>query len=349
MIIVMRNFEFSNKVRQTHSIILLLFICSFLITILLGSCKKNETIVSNKFKIGGHTTQLGASIEIALVKELYKKYGLDVNIKRVESSKESMAAMEAGEFDVVIGSLSAGSFNLVRKGDLVILADGSRVIPSIIIRKDLWESKKIKNLQDLKGKLIMTPREGSSSSYALSKILQGIGFNINDIKPKYLDDNATLAALESKQIDVAILNEPQATNAVEKGIGIRYDLKEVEKFFPSDGQQHMVIYTCRKTLEEKPDLLRKFLEAYIEGIKFYDKARSGNQPERNEAVKIIAGYTGADSKIIERSLWPYVSPDGKPDIGYIKAMQDYFAKQGLVDKPVNIDSVVYLELLPVVK
>lgn len=321
-----------------------------LAAIQIEGCKDSRKIEKlERFRIGSHRTQLSASIEISFAKNFFKQDGLDAIIKRVESSKESMAAMEAGEFDVVIGSLAAGSFNMVRKGDLVILADGSRVVPSVIIRKDLWESKKIKHLTDLKGKTIMTPREGSTSYYALSRILQGIGLTIADIKPKYLDDNATLAALEAKQIDAAFLMEPHATNAVEKGIGVCYDLKEVEKYFPPNGQQHMVIYTKRKTSEEKPELLRKFLEAYIEGVKFYDKARSGIQPERSEAVKIIASYTGADSTIIEKSLWPYVSPDGKPDIGYIKEMQDYFAQHGLVDKPVNIDSVVHLELLPAVK
>lgn len=319
------------------------------IIILLSNCCSGKQDEAVKISIGGHTTQLGACLEITKSKDFYKKHGLEATIKRVESSKESMAAMEAGDFDVVIGSLAAGSFNIIQKGDLIILADGSRVVPSVIIRKDLWENKSIKKLADLKGKSIMTPREGSSSYYALSRILQGTGFTIADIKPKYLEDNATLAALEAKQIDAAILNEPHATNAVEKGIGVRYDIKEVEKFFPQNGQQHMVIYTRQKTLEEKPNLLRKFIEAYIEGVRFYDRARNSNQPERSEVVKIIAEYTGSDAAIIEKSIWPYVSPDGKPDVMYIKEMQDYFVQHGLVDKSVNVDEVVHLELLPVAK
>lgn len=296
--------------------------------------------------IGGHTTQLGASLMIAEKKGFYAKHNLNASIRLVESSRESMAAMEAGSFDVVIGSLAAGSFNVVQKGDLVILADASRVIPSVIIRKDLWDNKSIHQLSDLKGRAIMTPREGSSSYYALSKILRGVGLTIADIDPKYLEDNATLAALEAKQIDAAILNEPHATNAVEKGIGVRFDLKEVEKFFPQNGQQHMVLYTRRKILEEKRELLRSFLAAYIEAVQFYDTARNGRQPERDEAVRIIAEYTHSDRVTIDKSVWPYVSPDGRPDVSYIKEMQDYFVQQKLIDNPVNLDSVVRLELLP---
>ncbi len=314
--------------------------------IFLAGCKKVDTIESNKINIGGHTTQLGASIEIAQQKGLYEKYGLEATIRRVDSSKESMAAMEAGSLDVVIGSLAAGSFNLTLKGDLVIIADGSRVVPSVIIRKDLWDSGIIKTLADLKGRTIMTPREGSSSSYALSKILRGLALTLDDIKPKYLEDNAALAALEAKQIDAAILNEPHATNAVDKGLGIRFDIKEIERFFPVNGQQHMVIYTRRKILEKKPEMLRKFLAAYVKAAQFYVRAWAGNQPDRSEAIKIIAQYTGADTTIIDKSIWPYVSPDGKPDISYIKEMHDYFVQQKLIDKPLDFAKVIHLELLP---
>jgi len=300
----------------------------------------------SQIKVGGHTTQLGACLKIAEAKEFYRKNGLDATIRLVKSSKQSMAAMEAGDLDVVIGSLSAGSFNLIRKGDLVILADGSRVVPSVIIRKDLWESGQVRQLTALKGVSIRTPREGSSSYYALSKVLRGIGLNIEDIKPKYLKEKEALAALEAKQIDAAILNEPFATSAVERGLGIRYDIEEVEKFFPPKGQQHMVIYTLRKTMKEKPQLLHKFFEAYVEAAKFYDQARTGNQPQRDEAVKIISEYTSHDKVTIEKAVWPYVAPDGKPNVSYINEMHDYFVQKGLVDSPINLDNVIHLEFLP---
>lgn len=327
---------------------LLVFILAIFLTILLiiGFLSYLDSKDRTAFKIGGHTTQLGACLKIAEAKGFYEKHGLSASVRLVESSKISMAAMEAGDFDVVIGSLSAGSFNMVRKGDLIIIADGSRVIPSVIIRKNLWEDGKIKQLADLKGWTIRTPREGSSSYYALSKILRGINLTIEDVKPKYLKEREAVAALEANQIDAAILNEPYATIAVKKGLGIRYDLEEVKKFFPPKGQQHMVIYARRKTMEKKPELLRRFLKAYVEAVVFYDHARNGKQPQRGITVGIIAEYTEVDAKTVEKTVWPYVSPDGKPDVSYIKEMHDYFVERTLVDEPVNLGDVIHLEFLP---
>jgi len=325
-----------------------LVLCLLFSILLEEGCSQSspQKTPSSAISIGGHTTQLGACLKIAESKGLYTKYGLQASIKLVESSKQSMAAMEAGDLDVVIGSLAAGSFNMVKKGDLVILADGSRVVPSVVIRKDLSDGGQIRALTDLKGRSIMTPREGSSSYYALSRILRGLGLRIEDVQPKYLEDSEAVASLEAKQIDAAILNEPYATLAVEKGLGIRFDMNEVAKFFPVNGQQHMVIFTTRKNLEQKADLLRNFLKAYVEAAQWYGEARSGKQPQRTEAIQIIAAYTGSDPKTVDAAVWPYVSPDGKPDVAYIKEMHDYFLQQGLADAPVDLDKAIHLELLP---
>lgn len=308
-----------------------------------AGCRKDSAY---EMKIGGHTTQLGACLKIAETEGFYKAQGLNASVRLVESSKISMAATEAGDFDVVIGSLSAGSFNMIYKGDLVILADGSRVIPSLIIRKDLWGTGKIKELADLKNVAIRTPREGSSSYYALSRILRGINLTIDDVQPKYLGESEALAALEAKQIDAAILNEPHATSAVERDLGVRFNLSEIEKFFPINGQQHMVIYTLRKNMEEKPELLRKFLRAYVNAAIFYNEARAGQQPQRNDVVDTISKYTGEDRTIIEKTIWPYVAPDGRPNESYIQEMHDYFVQKGHVDSPVNLSRIIHLEFLP---
>jgi len=332
--------------RKTQFLLVFISVIFLAILLIIGFLSYLDSKDRTAFKIGGHTTQLGACLKIAEAKSFYEKHGLSASVRLVESSKISMAAMEAGDFDVVIGSLSAGSFNMVRKGDLIIIADGSRVIPSVIIRKDLWEDGKIKQLADLKGWTIRTPREGSSSYYALSKILRGINLTIEDVKPKYLKEREAVAALEANQIDAAILNEPYATSAVERGLGVRYNLTEVEKLFPPNGQQHMVIYTLHKNIEEKPELLRRFLKAYIDAAVFYNQARDGQQPQRDEAVSIIAKYTGGDKATVEKAVWPYVAPDGKPNESYIKEMHDYFVEKGLADSPVNLSKVIHLEFLP---
>jgi len=296
-------------------------------------------------KIAGHTSQFGAPVKIAESKGLFAKHGLNASVRLVESSRESMAAMEAGDFDVVMGTLAAGNLNTVHKGDLVILADAGRALPIIIVRQDLWDGAKIKQLTDLKGKTVVTPREGSASSYALARVLQGVNLKSEDIISKFLSDREALAALESKQIDAAVLSEPDATNAIVKGIGVKIPSEEIQKYFPPNGQQYMVIYTRRKTLTEKADTLRRFLAAYMEAVGIYSQARNGKQPERDEVVTVISQFTGGSKEVVDRTTWQYVAQDGKPDTDFIRQMQDFFVRQKLVDSPVDLSTVVHLELL----
>jgi ABC-type nitrate/sulfonate/bicarbonate transport system substrate-binding protein len=319
-----------------------------LLFLLYFALRKNSHTGENQqatIKIAGHTSLFGIPVKIAESKGLFAKHGLNASVRLVESSKESMAGMEAGDFDVVMGTPAAGNLNIVRKSDLVIIADAGQAMPMIIVRKDLLDSKAIGKLSDLKGKSIMTPREGSASSYALARILQGINLTINDIKPKYLAENQALAAFEAKQIDAAVLAEPEATNVVKRGLGLRFAVEEIARLFPPNGQEYMVIYTRKSTLTQKPDLLRKFLAAYIDAVAIYEQARSGKQPERDDVIKIMSDYTGAPRDLLENAQWQYIPADGKPNVNYLKEMQDYFVQQKLVDSPSDMDAVIRLELL----
>ena len=312
---------------------------------ILASKKDKAPTEMTKLSIGAHTTILGAPLTIAKEKGFYSDEGLDVEIMYVKSSKHSMAAMESGNLDIVIGSTSAGSFNMLSKGSLKIIADAARVIPSIIIRKDLWDSKVIMDLQGLKGRTIRVPREGSASYYALSKVLRSVDLNIEDVRPKSLNENGAIAALEAKNLEAAILNEPYATNAVEKGIGVRYDISIISSIFPKNWQQHMLLYTTERVTTNSV-ILKKFLKAYIKSVRIYEKARKGIEPERAEVVKIISQYTGMEPQIVEKSLWPYVDLSGKPNIEYLNEMQDYFFKKGLIDKRIELMRFIDLRFLP---
>ena len=96
---------------------------------------------------------------------------------------------------------------------------------------------------------------------------------------------------------------------------------------------------------DRPDLLRSFLKAYLETIKVYNLAANNQEPEFSQIVNVVVNYTGVDSSIVRKMQWPSIPIDGKPDIEYIKSMQDFFVKMGLVKQPSNIDERVKLEYL----
>ena len=70
----------------------------------------------------------------------------------------------------------------------------------------------VKSLKDLKGKRIGITQKGSTFHYMLGRMLETQGMSLNDVEIVPLSKlSAVMAALESKQIDGCILNEPNIT------------------------------------------------------------------------------------------------------------------------------------------
>lgn len=326
----------------------LILIILIVIVVLLISLKKQglEQISGQliKLKIGGHSTIAGVILETAQDKEFFNKQGLDVEIERVESSKVSMAGLESGELDIVIGSRSAGTFNYLAKDKkLRIIADAGRFTPVILIRKDLEDS--IKTLKDLKGKTFATPRQGSTSQYAFAKILESVDLSLNDVISKSLKQQEAVTALETGNLDTGIINEPYAAIAIDKGIGVRLGKDEIAKIFPK-GQQHTVLLVTTDTLINKANAVKKFFKAYKKAVDYYNKAKKGNQPERDEVIRIVSNYTDIEPEIINKIVWIDISSNLKPDIAYMEEAQDWYFENGFLEQKVDLHEKVDLSFLP---
>ena len=335
-----------NKLKITliSLVVLLIVFSGTLIYLNLNSPNGGIAVYEKpSLKVAGHTTMLGIVLEIAKEQGYFEQEGVNVDLQQVESSKVSMPALANGDLDVVIGSIAAGSFSHLSKNkDLRIIADGARVIPTIVIRKDL--ANDIKNIEDLKGRIFITPREGSASYYALARILETEGLSINDIEPKYLQEEESIAAFETKQIEAGIVNEPYATYLTERGLVIKFNSAKIKPIFPKNGQQHMILFATTQTLQ-KEDAIKKFLRAYKKAAEYYNKALDGKEPERSKVIEIASKVYGNEPAIIDKSQWPTISINVIPDVLYLNETQDYYLENGLIDERVNLNEKVDLRFL----
>ncbi|MFA5022188.1 MAG: ABC transporter substrate-binding protein [Patescibacteria group bacterium] len=297
-----------------------------------------------KLKVGGHTTMLSAVLEVAQSKGFFQQEGLDVQIERIESSKITLPALEKGELDIIIASRSAGTFNALAKSPkLQIIADAARVTPVLLVRKDLADQ--IKTISDLKEKSIATPREGSASQYALVKILESASLTIKDISAKSLDQQPAVAALEAKNLDAGIINEPFATIAINKGIANALAANEIKKIFPA-GQQNMILLSTTDVLNTKTEAIKKFFIAYKKAAQYYNQGKTGQQPQRQEVIKIVADYTNTEQEIVDKSMWIEINNDLKPDIVEMTAAQDWYFANGLLDQKIDLTKKTDFNFLP---
>jgi ABC-type nitrate/sulfonate/bicarbonate transport system substrate-binding protein len=302
-----------------------------------------------RLRVATHPTILGAPVTIAQDLPFYKDQSLDVEISYVASTKYSLPALVGGSVDMVLGSIAAGNFNILAEaGNVRIVADGGRVLPRLIIRRDLWGKNGIQSLAWLKGKRVRTTREGGPSHFALLKLLREAGLSQGSLKPIPIEgEQETLAALERHDLDAALMNEPEASTAIDLGVGVAYEGPEAKRAFPPSGQEWMLLYANAHMIE-RPDILRRFLGAYLKAVAAYNRAsrnRNRNDPEVEAVINSISKYTKTPRDVVLKALWPTVPDDGTPDIAAISDMQKTYADLGLATERLDIGQALDLRFL----
>ena len=107
---------------------------------------------------------------------------------------------------------------------LAIVADKGREqkgfsSSALLVTSDNYNNG-ITKLEDIKGKRIGITQKGSTFHYMLGRMLETKGLTLEDVEIVPLGKlSAVMAALESKQIDGAILNEPNITKVQTAGYG----------------------------------------------------------------------------------------------------------------------------------
>lgn len=242
----------------------------------------------------------------------FKDEGLDVEISDFATSGAAMTLLlSKGNLDVGAGNLTSGLFNAILNGEnFKLVADKGHVekgkeYMQLVVRKDHLDSKRYKTIKDLKEfKIGITAIDGVSQQIVIDMFLKSVGLNdssIEYIKMSYAEMNI---ALKTKNIDAAIQIEPFLTKALQKGyISIVSSTADIHP-----NQQSAALFYSPKFMKRKKDAV-KFMKAYLRGVRAYNQAISGSNPEIVTELKKIFK--------IEDSEWIEMRPVGLHDDGHL--------------------------------
>ena len=175
----------------------------------------------------------------------------------------------------------------------------------------------------------------------LGRLLEAKGLTLNDVEIIPLGKlSAVMAALESKQIDGCILNEPNITKVNTAGYG--KTVIQIGNVFP---YQTSAIFFSEKFTQDK-DTATRFLKAYIKACNYYYDNVIAKKSTTNfkEIVGIIAKYTKTPEKDIELGL-PYIDRDGKLLAEDIKTQIDWYTAHNLIQGKLDAEQIVTVQLL----
>lgn len=191
----------------------------------------------------------------AVATGLYKKYGLDVQIRMGGPQVNGMQILASGQADFLMGY------------DLQVLKSVEQGVPVTTVGasmqtdpQGMMTHEDVKSLADLKTRTILVSTSGRTTwwpwlrgKYKLDEAQSRV-YTFN-LQPFFADPNAAQQAYASSEL----------FSADKAGVKARFFL------FADDGYPPYgtTIVTMEKTVREKPDLVARFVRASMEGWKSY--------------------------------------------------------------------------------
>ncbi len=307
---------------------------------------------NEKVAIGYTQTATDIGLYVAGTRGYFKEEGIDLELVLFDSAARMIAPIASGELQAVAGAPSAGFFNAVARGiDIRMVADKVSTPPgrpsqTLIVRKDLMDSGRVKTVADLKGLKLANGAPGTAASVTLNRMLERGGLSLADIEQTYLPFPQMVVALANKAVDAALPAEPATTEAVSKGYATKLLTDDVA--YPD--HEIAVIFFTGKFATEKPDVAKRFLKAFLHGVRDHNDALGPDGKltgDKGEAIiKILNEYTPIkDPQFYRNFALAACNPDGTLNLASISGDLAAFKAQGLIEGEVDMHRVVDTRLL----
>jgi NitT/TauT family transport system substrate-binding protein len=208
---------------------------------------------------------------------LFNKAGLDVEIVYIPGGSTVVQAMASGEVQFGRGSATEvvsahmAGFPLKILAALINKFVYSFVTPATVVKPS-----------DLKGRAVAISRFGSGSDFITRMALKSWGLEPGkDVTILQVGNSPErLAAIVGGKVHGSILSLSQTPRAKKLGLRVLADLSQIDTEYPQG-----VLYVTSSLIEKRPDLIRSFLSAYVEGIRQF-------KTNKQVAYNIIAKSSG---------------------------------------------------------
>lgn len=272
----------------------------------------------------------------ALARGYFKQQGLQIEPILIRGGPAAIAALVSGEVDfAAIGGAQAVFRGRARGLDLSIIGCTSSTTNYILLG-----NKQTRTVEDLRGKMIGVTGAGTYSEFAMKAFLKKHNINPDkDVTLRAIGGTVLRAAAIEKGIIAAAPFSPEdGVRLIKAGYSVISNLSE------SLGIPQNIIVTRNEVLEKYPDMSRRVLKAYIQGMQLA-------KFNKKEAIK--AGYDSGlsgDPEVVS-AAWDLYSPGLTADLSIVTAglqqMLDEDIRSGFVDKNFTLDRVINDRILKI--
>ncbi|MFE6036975.1 aliphatic sulfonate ABC transporter substrate-binding protein [Streptomyces sp. NPDC056452] len=287
-----------------------------------------DTVKIGYFPNLTHATALVGIQEGLIAKELG---GTTVKPSTFNAGPSEIEALNAGSIDIgFIGpSPSINGFAKSQGKNLRIISGSASGGVKLVVNP-----KKIKTLDDLKGKKIATPQLGNTQDVAFLNWISEKGWKVDaqsgkgDVSVVRSDNKVTPDAYKSGALDGAWVPEPTASKLVAEGGKV---LLDESTLWPDNKFVITNIIVSQKFLSEHPDVVEAVLRGTVNTNKWITANPDEAKASANAALKELSGKE-LPAEVLDPA-WESIQITDDPLAATLQAQADHAVEAGLLEKP----------------
>ena len=262
---------------------------------------------------------------------LFHKHGLDIARPRIMGgAKGVVRGLMVG--DIQFGNLAAPAplrANLKGEADIVFLTGG--INQQFVIGRPGLGSR-----EELAGKKIGTVADGGIGDMLVKFVIAKLAaVGITGLREELIAHGAAaeLEALLTGKVDAVVGTPPECIDTIRHGCSYLIDFTEYGFNYALGG-----IAARRAYVEKNPEITRKFVKAYVEGMHRY-------RTDREFTIDVQADYSGIADRTIAAETYDLTRP-GMPAVPYpvvasLQILLDFMAVE--LPEAKNVDARKFID------
>lgn len=275
-----------------------------------------------------------APLYVAQDAGIFRKHGLRLELIFIAGGSLSTQALIGKSLDLLQTGGPPFLNAYLRGARLKIIGGVTNILPYVLIT-----SSRVASAEQLRGKKIGISRFGSNTDFVVRFALGILGLTPADVTVLQVGGSQSrLVALKAGTIDATVLSPEEAMAAQKLGLNPLLDFVAKGVEFP-----HVNIVAREEYLQEQAPLVKRFMAAYLEAIRFF-------KTHKEEAVrKMMVLSRLNDREIAEKAFDVYtrsLPDDGRPTIKGLETVLADFAREDPKAKGLTVAQIVDLSFLP---
>jgi NitT/TauT family transport system substrate-binding protein len=283
-----------------------------------------------------------APVYIAMDRGYFEAEGLEANLVPVRTVSESAELAATARVDFGGMAPDPALFNALERGiQIKLLGSGGIFHQSltgasgIIVRQDLVDSGRYRELADLKGLKIAV---GSvTAQFYVEQILNRVGLNATDVEFTTLALQDMTAGLNGRAIDAAWMVEPLIGAMRRQSLGTYV----ASGFDAMHGGASWLVFASPSVTGRTPEIAASFMRAYLRGLRDFHHAFGLKDASPDPVFDALAVHSSIhDRKVLENVAMHPVDPNGTLEIASLDRFQDYYLAHGVQNEKIDLTRYV---------